>query len=181
MDVVVVAAPIGATDVVRDTLTAAIDGLRLDVVEGGATRQASVAAALAALPPDVQIVLVHDAARAFVPVDVVERVVAAVRAGAAAVVPVIPVADTVKEISGDLVRATVDRSRLRLVQTPQGFTRDVLVRAHTDGATEGTDDATLVERLGVPVTVVDGSDQAFKVTRPVDLVVAEALLRGRAG
>ncbi|MGH3366100.1 MAG: 2-C-methyl-D-erythritol 4-phosphate cytidylyltransferase [Nocardioidaceae bacterium] len=178
VDVVVVAAPAGTTDVVRDMLTAAVDGLRLEVVEGATTRQASVAAALAALQPDVEIVLVHDAARAFTPVDVVERVVASVRAGAPAVVPVIPVADTVKEVSGGVVRATVDRSRLRQVQTPQGFSRDVLVRAHADDATEGTDDATLVERLGLPVAVVDGSEQAFKVTRPVDLLVAEALLRG---
>jgi 2-C-methyl-D-erythritol 4-phosphate cytidylyltransferase len=111
-----------------------------------------------------------------------------VRAGAAAVVPVVPVTDTIKQVAGDTVETTVDRAALRAVQTPQGFRRDVLERAHArgaNGATEGaddraTDDAGMVESLGLPVTVVEGSAEAFKVTRPLDLLVAEALLRLRA-
>lgn len=179
VDTVVVAVPAGTTESVYSTLTSAVDGLDLQVVEGGETRQASVAAALVALDPGVQVVLVHDAARAFVPAEVVQRVVAAVLDGAPAVVPVLPVADTVKQVDGETVRATVDRSSLRVVQTPQGFVCDVLVRAHRAATTAGTDDAGLVEAIGVPVAVVPGSDEAFKVTRPFDLVVAEALLQSR--
>jgi 2-C-methyl-D-erythritol 4-phosphate cytidylyltransferase len=182
VDLVVVAAPPGRSADVDALLRAAVRGLSLVVVDGGDSRQASVGAALAALPPECDVVLVHDAARAFAPADVTARVVAAVRAGAEAVVPVVAVADTVKQVRGDVVEATVDRSRLRAVQTPQGFRRDVLERAHAAGyGTAGaTDDASLVEALGVPVTVVDGSEEAFKVTRPIDLLLAETLLRRRA-
>lgn len=179
VDTVVVAVPAGTTESVYSTLTSAVDGLDLQVVEGGETRQASVAAALVALDPGVQVVLVHDAARAFVPAEVVQRVVAAVLDGAPAVVPALPVADTVKQVDGGTVRATVDRSSLRVVQTPQGFAYDVLLRAHRAATTAGTDDAGLVEAIGEPVAVVPGSDEAFKVTRPFDLVVAEALLQSR--
>ena len=78
------------------------------------------------------------------------------------------------------MEATLDRTSLRAVQTPQGFRRDVLVRAHAASPAGATDDASLAEALGVAVTVVDGSDEAFKVTRPLDLLLAEALLRARA-
>ncbi|HEX2174843.1 MAG TPA: 2-C-methyl-D-erythritol 4-phosphate cytidylyltransferase [Nocardioidaceae bacterium] len=180
VDLVVVAAPPGRVAPVEDLLRGAVDGVPLSVVAGGDTRQQSVAAALAVLAPDVDVVLVHDAARAFAPPDLTRRVAQAVRAGAAAVVPVLPVNDTIKHVTGDTVRGTVDRSDLRAVQTPQGFRRDVLERAHAagaDGGTGATDDAALVESLGLTVTVVDGSEEAFKVTRPLDLLVAEALLR----
>jgi 2-C-methyl-D-erythritol 4-phosphate cytidylyltransferase len=175
---VVVAAPPDEVDAVRLLL----EGLDATVVAGGAERQESVARALAALPPEVGLVLVHDAARAFTPVAVVEGVVAALRAGAPAVVPVLPLADTVKRVDGARVVATVDRALLRAVQTPQGFARALLERAHavTDGG-PATDDAGLVERLGEPVVTVPGSDEAFKVTRALDLLLAEALLRARAG
>ena len=147
------------------------------VVAGGETRQDSVRLALAALPADVDVVIVHDAARALVPEEVVRRVLAAVRAGADAVVPVVPLPDTVKEVgaAGVVVR-TVDRSSLRAVQTPQGFRRDTLERAHASGVTGATDDAALVEAIGGTVTTVDGSTDAMKVTTPFDLAVAEALL-----
>jgi 2-C-methyl-D-erythritol 4-phosphate cytidylyltransferase len=153
------------------------------VVAGGATRTASVRRGLAALPDDVDVVLVHDAARPLAPASLVERVIAAVEAGADAVVPVIPVADTVKEVdeSGIVVR-TIDRTALRAVQTPQGFRRRVLVAAH-DAAGEdadASDDAGLVERLGGSVATVPGSFDAMKVTTRSDLLVAEALLRNRA-
>ena len=148
-----------------------------DVVAGGATRQASVAAGLAALPPDVDAVLVHDVARAFVPAEVIDRVVAALRDGADAVIPTRPVTDTIKRVdAGGRVIETVDRSTLVAVQTPQGFRRDVLFAAHTAGAaTRVTDDAGLVEAFGGTVVAVDGADEAFKITRPWDLLLAEAV------
>jgi 2-C-methyl-D-erythritol 4-phosphate cytidylyltransferase len=148
------------------------------VTAGGATRQESVALALSVLPPDCSVVLVHDAARALTPVDLVESVIAAVRAGRTCVVPVLPVADTIKSVDGDRVTATVDRSLLRAIQTPQGFTRDVLEKAHADAdpSAPATDDAGLVEALGLPVHTVPGHAEAFKVTTPFDLLIAEAVL-----
>ena len=171
---IVVAAPAGAVAEVEELLA----GLDVVVVPGGSERQDSVSAALAALP-DADLVLVHDAARALVPVEVVEAVVAALRAGAGAVVPVLPVADTVKrvDVSGAVV-ATVPREDLRSVQTPQGFQRAVLLQAHAAAKGALTDDAGLVEALGLPVQTVAGSPLAFKVTTPFDLVLAEAILRG---
>lgn len=172
---VVVAAPPAAVPEVADLLSP-YDVL---VVPGGSERQDSVAAALGALPPEVDLVLVHDAARALVPVAVVEAVVARLRAGAEAVVPAVPVSDTVKRVdaAGDVV-ATVDRADLRAVQTPQGFTRALLVRAHEAAGDVLTDDAGLVEALGVTVATVPGAPEAMKVTTPFDLAVAEVLLRG---
>jgi 2-C-methyl-D-erythritol 4-phosphate cytidylyltransferase len=153
---------------------AAADGVV--VVAGGATRQESVAAGLAALAPQVRTVLVHDAARALVPAEVVARVVAALRTGHRAVVPGLPVADTLR----DLERGPVDRRGVVAVQTPQGFARDDLERAHAaSGGVDATDDAGLVEALGVPVHVVAGHPEAFKVTRPLDLLLAEAVVRSR--
>jgi 2-C-methyl-D-erythritol 4-phosphate cytidylyltransferase len=185
VDMVVVAAPPGTVAEVAGVLGAAVPAVEVRVVEGGEARRQSVAAALAALDPETDVVLVHDAARAFTPPEVVRRVVDAVRDGAAAVVPVVPVADTVKRVDDDdIVEATVDRSRLRAVQTPQGFRRDVLVRAHREDAERAgaaTDDAGLVEALGERVMVVPGSEEAFKVTRPLDLMLAEALLRSDRG
>ena len=169
---IVVAAPVADVDAVRDQL-ASYDVL---VVAGGAERQDSVRAALAALPAEVDLVLVHDAARCLTPVEVVERVVAALRSGAPAVVPVLPVADTVKQVADDRVVRTVDRAALVSAQTPQGFLRAVLEQAHADGAAGLTDDAGLVEAMGAPVVTVPGADEAFKVTRPLDLLLAEALL-----
>ncbi|HEX7743947.1 MAG TPA: 2-C-methyl-D-erythritol 4-phosphate cytidylyltransferase, partial [Micromonosporaceae bacterium] len=118
-----------------------------------------------------------DAARALTPPGLVESVAAAVRAGHPAVIPVLPVVDTVKEVSPDgTVLGTVDRSRLRAVQTPQGFRRAVLAAAHAAAADPLTDDAGLVEKHGVPVTCVPGSEYAMKITRPFDLALAERLL-----
>ena len=176
---VVIAAPPAELAVVRALLTA-YDVL---VVAGGEQRQDSVAAGLAALPAAVEFVLVHDAARALVPVAVVEAVIDALRAGAEAVIPVLPVPDTVKQVDAlDRVVATPDRSDLRLAQTPQGFRRDVLEAAHAaapmSAGRPATDDAGLVERLGRPVLTVPGAEEAFKVTRPLDLLLAEAVLAG---
>jgi 2-C-methyl-D-erythritol 4-phosphate cytidylyltransferase len=145
------------------------------VVPGGAERQDSVANALRVLPPEVDLVLVHDAARAFVPVDVVEAVVAALRAGADAVLPVVAVADTIKRVAEGSV-TTVPRDDLRAAQTPQGFRRSVLEAAHSQPTSALSDDAALVEALGVTVSTVPGSPEAFKVTTPFDLLVAEGLV-----
>jgi 2-C-methyl-D-erythritol 4-phosphate cytidylyltransferase len=179
IDVIVVAVPEDAVDESR-ALLAGIE-LPITIVSGGETRQDSVARALLALAPEVDVVLVHDAARPLVPADVVDRVANAVRAGAPAVIPTLGVVDTIKEVDADgVVRATLDRARLRAVQTPQGFARDVLQRAHasSDGG-DATDDASLVERMGVDVQTVAGHEEAFKITRPLDLVLAEAILARR--
>ena len=183
---VVVAAPPQARDDVLHLLAPVIAPPALTVVPGGQTRQASVAAALAVVPDDIDIVLVHDAARALVPVELVDRVAAAVRAGHDAVIPVLPVVDTVKRVDAHgYVTGTVDRAPLRAVQTPQGFRHQVLRRAyHEVGESEQgqvTDDAGLVERLGIRVYTVPGSPHAMKITHPSDLQVAESLLTGVAG
>ena len=180
---VVVAAPAELVAGTRDLLADDHIGATLVVVAGGEDRRASVAAALAAVPTDVAVVLVHDAARPLAPSALADAVAAAVVTGADAVVPVLPVVDTVKEVADDAVVATVDRRRLRAVQTPQAFRREVLERAHREhrdsDVVEMTDDAGMVEQLGVTVVVVPGDDDAFKVTRPVDLLLAEVVLRER--
>jgi 2-C-methyl-D-erythritol 4-phosphate cytidylyltransferase len=173
---IVVLAPVG---LVND-LAVLLASYDVVVTAGGEQRQDSVRQGLAVLPGAVDLVLVHDAARALAPVALFEAVIAALRAGAEAVVPVLPVADTVKRVADDRVVATVDRADLRAVQTPQGFVRSVLERAHALPGPAATDDAALVERLGRTVVTVPGSEEAFKVTRPFDLLVAQAVLAGRA-
>ncbi len=186
VDLVVVAAPPddGGVDEVRLLLADHVPMANVVIVPGGSSRQQSVALALDHLPITVDVVLVHDAARPLVPVELIDAVTSAVRAGAGAVIPVLPVYDTVKEIDpGGRVVRTIDRSVLRAVQTPQGFDRELLVEAHRKAAAEGiddlTDDAGLVERIGHTVVVVPGHEEAFKVTRPFDLVIAEAVLARR--
>ncbi|BCY15282.1 2-C-methyl-D-erythritol 4-phosphate cytidylyltransferase [Actinoplanes sp. L3-i22] len=172
--IIVVAAPPADVDAVHALLAPVAP---VTVVAGGAERQESVAAALAVVPPEIAIVLVHDAARCLTPPSVTERVAAAVRDGADAVIPVLPVVDTIKEVGADdIVLGTVDRSVLRAVQTPQGFRADVLRAAHEAAASAHTDDAGAVEKLGIPVRCVLGSDLALKITRPLDLAMATYLL-----
>lgn len=152
------------------------------LVPGGAERQDSVRAgvdALDSLPEaaGVRIVLVHDAARAFVPGEAVARVVDAVRSGADAVVPVVGVVDTIRAIEGT-GSALVDRSTLRAVQTPQGFSREALSAAHDLLARDRhkvTDDASACEYAGYEVVLVAGAREALKITEPFDLAIAEAL------
>jgi 2-C-methyl-D-erythritol 4-phosphate cytidylyltransferase len=147
------------------------------VVAGGATRQESVMAGLRAVPQHVEYVLVHDVARPFVPDDMILRVIAALQAGADAVIPGLPVTDTIKRVDGSgAVTATVDRAELVAVQTPQGFRRDVLIAAHETGHDAVTDDAALVELAGGRVVVVAGSEHAFKITTAWDLAVAEGVV-----
>jgi 2-C-methyl-D-erythritol 4-phosphate cytidylyltransferase len=150
---------------------------RLLVSVGGRERAESVANGLEDVPEDVRTVLIHDAARPLVPDDLIERVVAEARRGHGAV-PALPVVDTLKEVDGEgrIVR-TVDRSRLWRVQTPQGFPREMIERAHAEARRDGvaaTDDAGLCERLGFPVVVVRGSERALKVTEEGDFARAEA-------
>jgi 2-C-methyl-D-erythritol 4-phosphate cytidylyltransferase len=147
------------------------------VVAGAATRQRSVACGLAALAPDIDTVLVHDAARAFAPAAVVSRILEALGAGAQAVVPTVAVADSLRAVgSAGTVGAAVDRASVVAVQTPQGFARAVLEAAHSAAAfDDATDDATLVEALGVSVRAVPGAAESVKITGPLDLPVAEAL------
>ncbi|MDX6413734.1 MAG: 2-C-methyl-D-erythritol 4-phosphate cytidylyltransferase [Gaiellaceae bacterium] len=142
------------------------------VVAGGATRAASVRAGVAALPSETVHVLVHDAARPVARDAGWQRVVDALRAGADAVVPAVPVTDTLREVDG----AAVDRTRLVAVQTPQGFAVDVLRAAHAGGA-DATDDASLAEAVGAKVVLVEGDAANIKITEPWQLAVAEMLIR----
>lgn len=158
----------------------ALEGVsaRLDVVTGGRQRSDSVRAALDAVT-DADVVLVHDAARCLVPAAVIRSVVKAVRAGHRAVVPVLPMTDTVKRVDDNgVVVDTVERAALRVVQTPQGFEAGLLRRAYAAADAAATDDAGLVERLGVAVTTVPGHPHAFKITTAFDLAVAEVLAGG---
>ncbi|BDD80852.1 2-C-methyl-D-erythritol 4-phosphate cytidylyltransferase [Tsukamurella pulmonis] len=150
---------------------------RARVVVGGAERTDSVRAGLAAAG-DAELVLVHDAARPMTPPAMIVRVVDALRAGASAVIPVLPVADTVKRVDADgAVLATVDRADLRAVQTPQGFTAASLRTAYDAAPGElATDDAGLVERAGGTVVTVAGDPLAMKITTAFDLRVAQALI-----
>lgn len=152
------------------------------VVAGGTERGDSVLIGLRALPADVEIVLVHDAARCLTPPAVFDRVSRAVAAGASAAIPGIAVVDTIKQIdSRGSVTSTPDRATLRSIQTPQAFRRDVLVRAHAEHGSLASDDAGLVERLGLEVRVVEGAPEAFKITTPEDLARAERVLLADAG
>jgi 2-C-methyl-D-erythritol 4-phosphate cytidylyltransferase len=142
---------------------------------GGATRSASVRAGLAAIPDTAEIVVVHDAARPLAGPELFRRVIAAVRAGADAAIPVVPVADTIKRVVGDRVTETLDRASLVAVQTPQAFRAEALRKAHATES-EATDDAALIEAQGGIVVTVEGDGRNFKLTSPDDLIVAAVLL-----
>lgn len=156
------------------------DGLLVDaVVPGGATRSESVRAGLSAIPSDVALVLVHDAARPGAGVSVFERVIDALRAGADAVVPAVAVSDTIKRVDGRYVMDTPDRAALVAVQTPQGFTAAALRSAHS-AAIEATDDAAVIEAAGGTVVTVEGAIANEKITTTQDLVHARARWAVRA-
>lgn len=161
-------------------------GASVSFAHGGAERADSIWNALQSLSLVDATVVIHDAARALTPPAMIARVVEAVQAGAPAVVPVVPVADTVKVVEGSAVRSTPDRSTLRAVQTPQGFDLRTLRAANeayfaSPQDFTATDDASLMEWFGVPVRTVEGDPLAFKVTTPVDLLLAGALLDGGDG
>ena len=147
-------------------------------VTGGATRSDSVRAGLEAVSPRTEIVVVHDAARPLASPELFELVVDTVRAGADAVVPAVPVADTIKRVRGDRVVETLDRAELVAVQTPQAFRIDRLRAAHA-ATGEATDDAALVEADGGSVVIVAGDPRNLKVTTLADLSIVEALLSDR--
>ncbi|MBY6678608.1 2-C-methyl-D-erythritol 4-phosphate cytidylyltransferase [Rhodococcus sp. BP-316] len=168
-------------NILQDTTSRLVEScvLPVDVVVGGAERTDSVRAGLA-VAGAADIVLVHDAARCLTPPSLITRVVEAVGAGASAVVPVLPVVDTMKSVdAAGVVTGTVDRATLRSVQTPQGFDGVTLRRAYDSFPDTATDDAGLVERLGVDVHTVVGDAEAFKITTPMDLVLARALVARR--
>ena len=180
---IVVTAPAASLDEFRAGI-ADIGGA--EVVAGSdRSRQASVALGLAALGQrnEGDVVLVHDAARPLTPAQVTARVIDAVRAGAGAVIPVLPVTDTLKSVDASgVVTGTPRRADMVAVQTPQGFRWDVLMRAHEAGASLGadeavaaTDDAGLVEAIGAVVHTVAGDERSLKVTRPLDLSLAQLL------
>ncbi|MFI7671822.1 2-C-methyl-D-erythritol 4-phosphate cytidylyltransferase [Nocardia sp. NPDC049526] len=148
------------------------------VVIGGAERTDSVRCGIAAAP-DAAHFLVHDAARALTPPELIARVVAELRAGAEAVVPALPVVDTIKsvDVRGE-VTGTPERAGLRAIQTPQGFAADLLRAAYADERLQATDDAGLVELLGTRVRTIPGDPMAFKITTRLDLLLANAVFDG---
>jgi 2-C-methyl-D-erythritol 4-phosphate cytidylyltransferase len=173
IDTVVAAVPADLADEAKLILAE-----RATVVAGGANRAESVRLALAALPGDPDFVLVHDAARALTPAALIVRVVEALRAGHGAVVPALPLSDTIKAVDANgMVLGTPERAGLRAVQTPQGFATHLLLRAYQRaGAADFTDDASLVEQVGGQVRVVEGDPLAFKITTQLDLLLAQAIV-----
>ncbi len=169
-DGVVVVVPKGSS------VTVSTHGLGCQVicVQGGDSRSESVRKGLAHVPQTAQVVLVHDAARPVASPALMATVVGAVQDGADAVVPVVDVVDTIRNLDGD----TIDRSQLQAVQTPQGFSANALRHAHASGA-QATDDATLVRAAGGTTVVVPGERWNIKVTEPDDAVVVTALLGAR--
>ncbi|MGI8767753.1 MAG: 2-C-methyl-D-erythritol 4-phosphate cytidylyltransferase [Propionibacteriaceae bacterium] len=179
----VVVVPESTRGLFEAVLTEAFAAQRWRIVLGGTERQDSVRNGLSYLDNDPQlsaatVVLIHDAARPLVPPAVVASVIDAVEAGALAVVPVVPVVDTVRRV-GTGPSTVVDRAALRAVQTPQGFDRVTVTRAHAEIARVKiavTDDAAACEHAGHLVQLVDGDRSSIKITEPIDLIVAEALL-----
>jgi 2-C-methyl-D-erythritol 4-phosphate cytidylyltransferase/2-C-methyl-D-erythritol 2,4-cyclodiphosphate synthase len=172
VDEIVITAPAGYEDQFR-----AIVGDSATVITGGVLRSDSVNLALKSLSPSTKYVLVHDAARALATSELAQRVLHGLTSGESAVIPALSVVDTIKEVDRDgYVRSTPDRSILRAVQTPQGFSVDVLKRAH-EASEDATDDAALVEALGVKVKTIPGEARAMKITNPEDIAVAVTLVR----
>ena len=150
----------------------------LTFTPGGLSRQGSIGNALAAVNKDIDIVLVHDVARCFAPAAVFNRVIAMVSETGFGVVPVLPVADTIKQGERDIVLGTIDRDSLRVAQTPQGFRFAELKAAYENAVEDFTDDASLMQSTGAVVRSVQGDTKAFKITVPADLEYAEFLLNG---
>jgi 2-C-methyl-D-erythritol 4-phosphate cytidylyltransferase/2-C-methyl-D-erythritol 2,4-cyclodiphosphate synthase len=171
VDEIVITAPAGFEEEFRKLV-----GESATVITGGVLRSDSVNLALAALSQSIEYVLVHDAARGLATSELATRVLQELKSGEAAVIPALPVVDTIKEVdSSGYIRNTPNRSALRAVQTPQGFALSVLKRAH-EASEDATDDAALVEALGVRVKTIPGEARAMKVTNPEDISIAVALL-----
>jgi len=157
-----------------DAVSSMETALGWPTVSGGDTRAGSVRAGLDAVPDSAEVIIVHDAARPLATSATFARVITAVRQGAKAVVPAVPLADSIRHVEG----YPVDRSTLRAVQTPQGFEATALRDAHAAGG-DASDDATLVGELGHDVVIVDGDPENRKLTVASDLISAEALLLAR--
>lgn len=174
-DVLIIAAPADGLDEAGLQL-AQVDA-EIHIVAGGEHRQESVANALRMVPEDVTIVLVHDAARPLVPIEVTQNVVAAIRNGAKAAIPVLPLVDTIKRVNNNgIAIETVDRNQLRRVQTPQGFDRATLDLAYQNPEVVATDDAGLMDALGIAVFTVPGDERSLKITTMADVQHALSLL-----
>jgi len=174
-DVLIIAAPVDGLDE-ASAQVAQVDA-EIHIVAGGEHRQESVANALRMVPEDVSIVLVHDAARPLVPIEVTQNVVAAIRSGAKAAIPVLPLVDTIKRVNNQgIAIETVDRNQLRRVQTPQGFDRATLDLAYRNPEVVATDDAGLMDALGIPVVTVAGDERSLKITTMADVQHALSLL-----
>ena len=170
-ELIIITAPAGFEDQFSNLL-----GDQVKVITGGVLRSDSIRIALSNIPENYEYVLVHDGARALATTDLAQSVVAQLVKGEQAVIPALDVIDTIKEIdSNNYVRNTLNRSSLRAVQTPQGFTRSVLARAH-QASEDATDDAALVEALGIAVKVIPGEFRALKITTKSDLVTATQIL-----
>lgn len=154
------------------------DRVPVSLTPGGLSRQGSIANALAVVNSGIDIVLVHDAARCFTPAEVFNRVAQAVSESGFGVVPVLPVADTIKQVEKDVVLGTIDRDSLRVAQTPQGFKLSELKAAYESAVEDFTDDASLMQSTGAVIRSVQGDAKAFKITVPADLEYAELLLNG---
>ena len=170
-DLIIITAPAGFEDQFSNLL-----GDQVKVITGGVLRSDSIRIALSNIPENYEYVLVHDGARALATTDLAQSVVAQLVKGEQAVIPALDVIDTIKEIdSNNYVRNTLNRSSLRAIQTPQGFTRSVLARAH-EASEDATDDAALVEALGIAVKVIPGEFRALKITTKADLATATQIL-----
>jgi 2-C-methyl-D-erythritol 4-phosphate cytidylyltransferase/2-C-methyl-D-erythritol 2,4-cyclodiphosphate synthase len=164
---IIVAAPAGYEDKFREIL-----GDAVTVVTGGSTRTKSVKIALESIAQDIEYVLVHDAARPLASGELGKRIIEALAAGDVAVIPALAVTDTIKEVdAANYVVSTPNRERLRAVQTPQGFARETLVKAHMQNI-EATDDGALVEAMRGKVKLIEGENCALKITNPEDLATA---------
>jgi 2-C-methyl-D-erythritol 4-phosphate cytidylyltransferase len=176
---IVIAAPARFEDTFQKLFSKTSFSSQIQVVTGGSTRSKSVANALAILPKSIKYVLIHDAARAFAPASLAERVLAQLLAGEQAVIPAVEVIDTIKSVDNlGYVLNTPERNSLRAVQTPQGFTLETIIAAHATGD-DATDDAALVSKLGLPVKVIPGDAQARKITTRDDLAWANELVGQR--
>jgi 2-C-methyl-D-erythritol 4-phosphate cytidylyltransferase/2-C-methyl-D-erythritol 2,4-cyclodiphosphate synthase len=171
VDEIVITAPEGFAEEFRK-----IVGESAKVITGGVLRSDSVNLALQSLSPSVEYVLVHDAARGLATSDLAGRVLAELKGGELAVIPALAVVDTIKEVDEKgYVRNTPNRASLKAVQTPQGFAASVLKRAH-EASEDATDDAALVEAIGVKVKTIPGEARAMKVTNAEDIALAIALI-----
>jgi 2-C-methyl-D-erythritol 4-phosphate cytidylyltransferase len=183
IDYIIVTAPREAVDEITNLVKSAGFKKSVVVIEGGERRQDSVSRGLQKLQPGTDIVAVHDGVRPFVPVEDIENVVEQAKVGGAAILGV-PIVETVKHAKREFIESTLTREHLVLAQTPQVFRTDILKRAFELAAKDeyyGTDESSLVERLGDPVAIVRGSERNIKITRPNDLTLARAFLAEEAG